>query len=261
MKTIRKTKNTGLYPDFGVIIEGLDINNMNKDETVDLRTKLQEHQLLLVKAKTMRPKEQVEFSKVFGALEKFPYSPTQFKEYPEIFRLSTDTEKGYENVGFYWHQDGSFNTTPTSISIFHLTEIPRTGGATLFANAYRLYDLLPEAMKTIAENLKTEDRGGAVHDVVITHPITGKKAIYLNFGLTRQIYSTNETKQEDIKAALDKISRIINLPDVMYTHHWKEGDIVIIDNYAVFHKATAVKDGSTRTLHRTTIKGHHTLNR
>ena len=116
-------------------------------------------------------------------------------------------------------------------------------------------------MKKIAEHLKTEDRGGVQHDVLIAHPITGKKAIYLSFGLTRQIFSTNHTDRQEIKEVLDEITRIIELPDVKYAHNWKEGDIVIIDNYSVFHKATQVKDGSVRILPRTTIKGNHTLNK
>lgn len=260
METISKIKQTNLYEDFGTIIEEMNLNKIDENEDVDLLDQLHKHQLLIIKSKTLTPSEQVEFSKKFGELEIFPNYPSQFKGFPEIFRLSTDSKKGYKNVGFYWHQDGSFNIKPTPISIFHLTKIPKSGGATLFSNAYKVYDLLPQDMKDIAEHLKTEHNGGVKHDLVITHPITGKKAIYINFGLTHQIYATNNSKIEDIKAVINEIERIINLPSVMYTHDWKEGDIVVIDNYAVFHQATKVNDDSERTLHRTTIKGHHALN-
>lgn len=261
MKTIDNRTVSSLYPDFGSIIKIDNINKVDNEEAELLREKLYKDQLLIVKAKTLHPKEQIQFSKIFGDLETFPYNPSQFKEFPEIFRLSTDIKKGYKNVGFYWHQDGSFNQMPTPISIFHLTEIPKSGGATLFANAQKVYNLLPTEMKKIALHLKTQDRGGAIHDVVITHPITNKKAIYLNFGLTDQIFATNNTKREDIKNVITKIAEIIELPDVKYTHNWQKGDTVIIDNYAVFHKATAIQDNSIRTLHRTTVKGKHMLNR
>ncbi|WP_271766238.1 TauD/TfdA dioxygenase family protein [Aquimarina algiphila] len=260
METISKITQTKLYEDFGTIIENLNIDDIDKKETIDLKALLQKHQLLIVKSRTLTPKEQVVFSKKFGELETFPFYPTQFKDYPEIFRLSTDIKKGHKNVGFYWHQDGSFDIKPTPISIFHLIKIPKSGGETLFSNAYKVYDLLPEEMKTIAEHLKTVHAGGIKHDLVITHPITGKKAIYINFGLTHQIYSINNSKKEDIRAVIDEIERIINLPDVMYAHSWEEGDIVVIDNYSVFHQATRVNDDTERTLHRTTIKGSNTLN-
>ncbi|WP_299519230.1 TauD/TfdA family dioxygenase [Winogradskyella sp.] len=262
METLSPIKKTPIYPHFGATIEGIDVNNLSKEDITYLRNSLNEHQLLILKAHTLSPKEQVEFSSIFGALETFPYNANQFEKHPEIFRLSTDKSKGYQNVGFYWHQDGSFNQIPTPISIFHLTEIPKNGGETLLADAQKVYTMLPDELKNIAENLKTNVSNSAIHDLVIEHPMTKKKGIYLNYGLTQSIFSTDEhVTQLEIKAVIDKITQYLELPDVKYRHKWEEGDIVIADNYAVFHQATPTLNDSTRTLHRTTIKGEYELNR
>ncbi|MBW1296028.1 TauD/TfdA dioxygenase family protein [Aquimarina litoralis] len=261
MKTLNPIKTTPLYPHFGATIEGIGINHLNKEEIIFIKNSLSQHRLLIVKGHTLSPEEQVQFSSIFGELETFPYNVNQFEEHPEIFRLSTDKEKGYQNVGFYWHQDGSFNQNPTPISIFHLTEIPVNGGETLFADAQKVYTMLPKGLKDIAQRLKTNVSGTAIHDLVVTHPITQKKAIYLNYGLTKNIFSEDKSITEiEIKATLDKITQYLELPDVKYKHKWEDGDIVIADNFAVFHKATPTLNDSTRTLHRTTIKGNYTLN-
>ncbi len=262
MATFNPIKTTPIYPQFGAIIDGVDVTNISEDNKALLIKALREHRLLVVKGHTLSPEEQVQFSSIFGELETFPYNSNQFKDYPEIFRLSTNKEKGYQNVGFYWHQDGSFSQNPTPISIFHLTEIPAYGGETLFADAQKVYLMLPEQLKGIAEHLKTNVSGTAIHNLVIDHPITGKKAIYLNYGLTRSIFSKEKNiTQVEIKAVLDKITRYLELPDVKYKYKWEEGDIVIADNFAVFHQATPTLNDSTRTLHRTTIKGEYEHNR
>ncbi len=262
MKTINPLKTTPIYPQFGAVIDGLDVTNISKDGQALIIENLRKHRLVVIKGPTLGPEEQVQFSSIFGELETFPYHPNQFKDHPEIFRLSTNKEKGHQNVGFYWHQDGSFNQNPTPISIFHLTEIPAYGGETLFADAQKVYRMLPKHLKDIAKHLKTNVSGTATHDLVINHPVTGEKAIYLNYGLTRSIFSKEKNITEaEIKAVFDRITQYLELPDVKYKHKWEEGDIVIADNFAVFHQATPTLNDSTRTLHRTTIKGEYTLGR
>ncbi|MEM8907148.1 MAG: TauD/TfdA family dioxygenase [Bacteroidota bacterium] len=263
MKVKAKYRTTALRPDWGLVVNGLDLHQpLDATTATQLQALLQQHQLLVIKGHSaLEPAQQVAFSKVFGTLETFPYNGNQLKAFPEVFRLSTDRKKGYQNVGFYWHQDGSFKPQPTAISIFHLVDLPTNGGATLFANAHQVYDLLPKASQAIAKKLKTRDRGGVVHDLVIQHPFTGREAIYLNMGLTDQIFATSPLERTQISNLLQEIENIFAQATIPYTHHWEKGDVVVADNYAVFHQATAVEGEGTRTLHRTTIEGQHALNR
>lgn len=252
-----------LTPHLGGVITGLNLETATYDDTLvfELKDALENYQLLLVKDKTLTPEQQIRFTKVFGKLETFPYRPTQIPGYPEIFRLSTDIQQGYKNVGFYWHQDGSFREKPTAISAFHLVEIPKSGGDTLFANAYEAYKRIPENLIRLANKLKTVHEGNIVHDLIIEHPVTGKKALYLNMGLVRSVTGFESNEEKEVQELIGHFQSILDHPKVMYRHKWNKGDLMLSDNYSVFHQATETDPGQERTLHRTTVEGELTLNR
>ena len=258
-----------LAPHLGATITGMDLSSSQFDEELkaELFDAFERYQLLVFKGKTLTPKEQVRFTRLFGELETFPYRLTQFKDYPEIFRLSSHIHEGYTNVGFYWHQDGSFRQTPSAISAFHLVKVPKKGGDTLFANAYEAYKRIPVHLLDLANKLKTIHEGNILHDLVIVHPKTGKRALYINMGLVRSVTGFNENGNEN-ENEKDKVEELIGLfqsildhPSVMYRHQWQEGDLVLCDNYSVFHQATETDSNEERTLHRTTVAGTLTLNR
>lgn len=252
-----------LTPHLGAIITGLNLETAEYDDTLinELKDAIKNYQLLLVKDRTLSPEQQINFTKVFGALETFPYRPTQIPGHPEIFRLSTDIQQGYTNVGFYWHQDGSFREKPTAISAFHLIKIPKSGGDTLFSNAYEAYKRVPEKLLPLANKLKTVHEGNIVHDLIIEHPVTGKKALYLNMGLVRSVKGFEKSEENEVQELIGHFQPILDHPDVMYRHKWEEGDLLISDNYSVFHQATQTNPNQERTLHRTTVEGFLTLNR
>ncbi|MEO1050144.1 MAG: TauD/TfdA family dioxygenase [Bacteroidota bacterium] len=247
---------------FGAVITGLDLGGGQFDHNTitEIKDAFAQYQLLIFRDKILTPKDQIRFSQIFGNLEVFPYHPTQLEEYPEIFRLSTNQEEGYKNVGFYWHQDGSFRHKPTAVSIFHLIKIPGKGGKTLFADAYEAYNRIPSELKPLAEKIKTIHDGNIVHDLVIKHPITGKKALYLNLGLVRSIKGFDADEKDKALELIDMFQSILDHPDVMYSHTWQEGDLIVADNYSVFHQATETEPGNERTLHRTSIHGELALN-
>jgi len=251
-----------LTPHLGAIISGLDLSSERFDEQVitEVKDAYEKYQLLLFKDKILTPAEQIRFSQIFGRLELFPYRPSQLSEYPEIFRLSTNENEGYLNVGFYWHQDGSFRTNPTATSIFHLVKVPGEGGQTLFANAYEAYNRIPDHLKPLADKIKTAHDGNILHDLVTTHPETGRKALYMNLGLVRSITGYEASEKDRATELMGLLKGILDHPEVMYAHTWQEGDLLVADNYSVLHQATETTQGHERTLHRTTIQGVHTLN-
>ena len=252
-----------LTPHLGAIITGLDLSSpeFGQEMRVELLDAFERYQLLLFKGKVLAPKEQVRFTRLFGELEIFPYSPTQLKDYPEIFRLSTDINEGHTNVGFYWHQDGSFRPTPSATSVFHLVKVPQSGGDTLFANAYEAYKRIPGHLLEVAHKLKTIHEGNILHDLVIEHPKTGRRALYLNMGLVRSVTGFEENEKGKVDELVGLFQPILDHPSVMYTHRWQEGDLLLCDNYSVFHQATETNSKEERTLHRTTVAGTLTLNR
>lgn len=252
-----------LTPHLGAVISGLDLSASAFDDkqVAALKDAFSKYQLLLFKGSILEPGEQVRFTQLFGNLETFPYRPTQFREYPEIFRLSNHVQEGYTNVGFYWHQDGSFRPAPSAISAFHLVKVPKSGGDTLFANAYDAYNKIPAHLLQVANKLKTVHEGNILHDLVIDHPVTGKKALYINMGLVRSLTGFEESEKERVDELIALFQPTLDDPSVMYRHHWEEGDLMLCDNYSVFHQATKAPSDQERTLHRTTVEGMLTLNR
>jgi taurine dioxygenase len=242
-----------LTPYLGATVSGLDLSQpiaeADKHIILDL---FRDKHLLLFKDKVLSPDEQVRFSEMFGTLETFPYNATQIRGRPEIFRLSNIEDDGYENVGFYWHQDGSFLREPTATSIFHMIKVPQEGGATLFTSMCAAYDSLPDDMKTRINDLKTLHRNGIVHPLVFTHPNTGRKSIYLNLGLTAGVIGL---KASEGQALLEQLNAHLSRPQCVYSHTWHAGDLLVADNYGVAHQATYADPKYPRTLHRTTIKG------
>ena len=115
------------------------------------------------------------------------------------------------NIGNGWHTDHSYDQAPALGSMLYAREVPKTGGDTLFASMYAAYDALSDGLKTTLEGLRAchssrhvfgpEGRRAAatwpaasairklatqdaVHPVVIRHPETGRKALYVNPGFT-----------------------------------------------------------------------------
>jgi len=242
-----------LTPFLGVVISGIDLAKPISQENHETIMKLfREKHLLVFKDKILTPDQQVEFSNLFGTLETFPYNPTQIKNRPEVFRLSNIEGQGYENVGYYWHQDGSFREVPTATSIFHMIEVPEHTGSTLFTSMINAYQSLSDDLKTEIDTLRTVHKNGIIHPLVIDHPYTGEKALYLNVGLTAGVLGMNVSEGT---ALLKSLNEHLNRKECIYTHYWERGDLVVADNYAVAHQATYADPRYPRTLHRTTVKG------
>jgi taurine dioxygenase len=240
----------------GAIISGIDLSSLLKAEIItEIKEAFRQYQLLLFRGKTLSPKEQVMFSNHFGELETFPYTSTQIREYPEIFRLSNRKGDGYENVGFYWHADGSFkHLYPTAISLFHIIDVPvKGGGDTLFTNMYAAFGALPFKKQYFYRQLATIHKNGIEHKLVITHPVTGKEALYINLGLNMGIVGIAEQESDLI---FKEINQHLNREGCTYAHQWQPGDLLMSDNYSVAHQATHPINDSRRTLHRTTVRGN-----
>src|SRR5260370_21578262 len=110
--------------------------------------------------------------------------------------------------GEYWHSDVSCDEEPPMGSILYLHTVPNCGGDTLFASQYAAYDALSPRMKVYLEGLTAthsgehvyratnvlvgrDDRGKvfpqASHPVIRTHPVSRRKALFVNQGFTPHI--------------------------------------------------------------------------
>ncbi|MDB5991965.1 MAG: hypothetical protein JWQ10_3368 [Herbaspirillum sp.] len=245
-------KITALDVGFGAQVNELNLNSLSDQDKEQLRSALLKHGLLVIAGQTLMPQEQVRASEVFGTLETFPPTPSQIKGFPQIFRIASRASDGHTDVGRYWHSDGSFRAVPTPISLWHLEMQPSSGGDTLFTDLQTAYSTLPDDLKQVVTPLTTVHRNGITHPLVMQHPESGVKGLYLNIGLTSGILGM---ESEEAIALMKKLDEHFSRIGAVYRHQWKTGDFVIADNFHVAHRATPVSPLQRRILNRTTVQG------
>jgi taurine dioxygenase len=177
----------------------------------------------------------------------------------------------YESI---WHTDMSYNPEPPSASALYAVEVPPSGGDTGFANMYLAYQTLPEDLRQRIEgrfcrhdasrNSAGELRRGfdevadprqapgADHPIVRTHPVTGRRALFL--GRRRNAY-IHGLEPDDSEALLDALWRHATRPELTWYQQWRKGDLVLWDNRCVLHRRDEFDPASRRLMHRAQIKG------
>lgn len=190
----------------------------------------------------------------------------------DIFRLSNNPDHGFNEVGPEWHNDGSFEREVFGYVVYHIIKAPEGPGNTAFAHLGRAFDALaPELQERYRKCASINSNGGVVHPLVHEHYISGRSSLYLHTGMTGSIIERVGDPQEGeplagIKAwnheEMDElfrnITKLLDRKDIRYNHKWEEGDVIVIDNLAVAHKAMPgahTQKAGLRILHRTTGKG------
>jgi taurine dioxygenase len=220
---------------------------------------LVKHHLLVIRAKVLAPSEQIAFARFFGVPERWPYEASQLAGHPEIYRVANTPGAGHQDIGRYWHADGTFiKGHPTAISLWHVVEHPSQGGDTLFANMHVAYETLPADLEGQVDGLQMVGYSGSVHPVVQTHPVTGRKALYTSIGMTKSFIGLDEA---ETKALLKRLNDHLDRPGGHYRHQWRPGDLIVGDNFSVAHQATPLDPRYPRVLHRVTIRGDASIYR
>ena len=177
----------------------------------------------------------------------------------------------YESI---WHTDMSFNPEPPMGSALYALEVPPAGGDTGFANMYLAFDTLPEDLRRQVEGrLCRHDssrnsagelrRGhsevtdprtapGADHPIIRTHPVTGRKALFLGRRRNAYIQGLDLAASE---ALLDALWAHATRPELTWYQQWRVGDLVMWDNRCVLHRRDEFDPLARRLMHRTQIKG------
>ncbi len=260
----------------------LDLSATLGRETVnDLQRAVGEHGVLLFRNQHLTPEQHIACSRQFGKLEEHVFKDALLKGHPELYVLSNVVEEGQPQgrpyVGNYWHSDLSYMTEPSMGSMLYGLEVPPIGGDTLYANMYLAYQNLSPGMQTVLESLsaehdfahadkhifsKREDRRGlrederpsvppVEHPVLRTHPVSGRRALFVNQGFTSRFSDMTEAESRPLLQFLFQHS--VN-PAFIYRHRWQKGDLLFWDNRCTIHNAIRDYTGH-RHMHRTTIRG------
>jgi taurine dioxygenase len=171
-----------------------------------------------------------------------------------------------------WHNDMTYLPNPPPASVLCAVELPPSGGDTWFCNMYLAYEMLPAALRARIAGLSanhdssytsagTLRKGfeevsdvskapGAKHPLVLTHPETGRKALYL--GRRRNAYIVGMPLAES-EALLDQLWAHATQEEFAMKHRWRLGDVVMWDNRCTMHRRDAFDPAARRILHRTQL--------
>jgi taurine dioxygenase len=266
-QTIEVTK---LTPQIGAEIGGVDLSRpLGNQQFQEVHDALMENLVVFFRDQHLTHEQHKDFGRKFGNLAIHPASPHSPEGHPEILTIHAD-EKSKHVAGEEWHSDVSCDDTPPMGSILYLTEIPPVGGDTLFASMYAAYDGLSPAMQHFLSGLVAihdgehvyrgrynfDDRGKAFpkaeHPIVRTHPVTGRKALFVNRGFTTRIKGLSRLESESL---LRMLYRHVETPEFHCRFRWQQNSVAFWDNRCVQHHAMWDYFPQRRHGYRVTIEG------
>jgi taurine dioxygenase len=225
---------------------------LNQQAAAQLRRLLTIHGLLVIRAVPLTPREQVDFSRGFGDVEVLPLQDSQLPDHPQIFRVSNRPTHGLTEVGRSWHSDGAYLTHPREISIFHIVDVPDSGGETDFCSLHRAYDAASPSLIARLANKRAIFETGVTQPLIRRHPVTGQLGFYVCLGRSRRMVAVPE---DEANSLFCSIEQSVAQEGGMYRHRWYSGDVVVADNFSVAHRSQPTPPNCLRVLHRTTIVG------
>ncbi|HKM64872.1 MAG TPA: TauD/TfdA family dioxygenase [Acidisphaera sp.] len=259
-------------PRIGAEVSDVDITHSLSNRQVDeLHRALADHQVLFFRNQRFTLDSQKAFGRLFGELHIHPNNPGP-PGHPEIMPVHADA-KSKRIAGEEWHSDVSCDPEPPMGSILHLHTVPPCGGDTLFASMYAAYDTLSDRMKSFLEGmtalhsgeryyrranalLGVDDTGrrfpSATHPVIRTHPVTRRRALFVNRGFT---YRINELPEEESDAVLNFLYQHAERPEFQVRFRWQVDSVAFWDNRCAQHLALWDYFPQVRSGNRVTIKG------
>ena len=258
-------------PYCGAEVHGVDLTQPLDEGVVDaLRTGLAEHCVLFFRDQRMTPEQQKALGRHFGELHLHPAWPRLLRGHPEIMEIYSD-EKTQRIAGEDWHSDVSCDPEPPLGTILQMLEVPPVGGDTLFANMYAAFESLSKPMQHFLESLTalhdgestyrgryqgTKEEGKtyprAEHPVVRTHPVSGRKALFVNRIFTTRLVQLAKPESD---AVLAMLLGHLERPEFQCRFQWQPGSVAFWDNRCSQHHAMWDYHPHRRYGLRVTIKG------
>lgn len=267
---------------FGAEIDGIDLTQETSGDLAEsLRQALAEYLVLVFHDQPLGPDQHRALVHVFGTPVVNPYAPGP-EAHPEMTRIIKEADERTGVFGGGWHTDLSFLDQPPGGSILAALDIPPYGGDTMFLSQQAAWDSLPAPMRDLIEyrraahvgkpygikwappleeqSMKGSTKRGdpdadreRMHPMVLTHPVTGRKGLYINPTYTMRLDGLSEDASRPI---LEQLFAHCALPEHCLRLRWQTGMVVIWDNYATQHYAINDYHGFRREMRRATFNNN-----
>jgi alpha-ketoglutarate-dependent 2,4-dichlorophenoxyacetate dioxygenase len=277
-----------LNPEFAGEVSGVDITRpLSRDEVAAIEAGMDRYAVLVFHDQHLSDDAQRAFTRNFGSLESSPGGhiataaerrlPLDMQDASNLDKdhkpLARDDRRRMFNLGNrLWHSDSSYRAVPAKYSLLSGRIVVERGGHTEFADMRAAYDALDVATKAEIEDLVCEhslmfSRGTlgftelsdaeremfrpVRQRLVRTHPVSGRRSLFLSAHAGAIV----GWPVPEARAFLRDVSEHATQPQFVYSHKWRQWDLVMWDNRQTMHRVTRFDEKQVRDMRRTTITG------
>lgn len=258
----------------GAEISGLHLETITDGEFEQLDDALMEHQVVFLRDQHLTPDGHRALAARFGTPAVFPLA--RHLGGTEVLGMIEDTETNGPDAD-YWHTDITWIDAPPKVAVLAALDIPPYGGDTLWADLYGAYDGLSPAMRSIADGLRVRHTQGelfwaafgkavgvaqldelraafpgAEHPLVRTHPVTGRKALFVAGGFMESIVGMD---LQESAWMLQHLQHRVDDSRLQVRWRWQVGDVAIWDERCTNHRALGDHYPQHRLMRRCTVEG------
>jgi alpha-ketoglutarate-dependent 2,4-dichlorophenoxyacetate dioxygenase len=275
-------------PCFAGEVDGIDLATpLSPEDAAAIHAGMDRHAVLVFHGRPVTLEQQMAFTLALGPIEQAIDTglreangyriPTTFADVSNLDKNAQVFERDSRTRLFalgnrLWHSDSSFKPTPAKYSLLHAHSIPSRGGNTEFADMRAGYDALDEETRAMCEDLICEhsqiysrgilgftdfteqerERFAPVRQVLVrTHPVTGRKSLYLSSHAGGIIGWPVPEARAFLRDLIERATQ----RQFVYSHQWRVGDLVMWDNRQTMHRARPFPEHEPRDVRRTTLAG------
>ncbi|MAJ93817.1 MAG: TauD/TfdA family dioxygenase [Rhodospirillaceae bacterium] len=266
----------------GAIVSGIDLRrDLELQDVTAIRNAFLEYGVVVIQEQDLNTRDQIRFCNAMGgtatrgkpADQRADDADSAYDGAVHVVTNLTEDGKPLGSFGdgeVWFHHDGSFREIPYAATVLYGMAVTSTGGETVFANMYMAYDRLSEATKKRIDGLDglnvydyastgrvdlEQDISNInhwVHPLVIRHPDTGRRALYVSPLITARIEGLSKTESDML---LEELFRYQEDDEIIFEHKWNAGDLVMMDNRSITHARRDFPAGEPRMLRRTMVEG------
>jgi len=250
---------TPLCGNIGAEVVGLDLRSIDADTIARVRSLVSQCCVVVFRAQHLVEDELGTFGRLLGPLT---YTAGLYRNSPnaDVYRVHNPGKAKAKTET--WHSDSIYSERSAAYTVLAAHVLPPVGGDTLFVNQYLSYDTLSEAYRRLLRGLTVRHTisdpdfaatvSSAVHPIVRVHPLTGRRALFINAPRARELVGFTPAEGAPILDWLYQHSIAI---DRMYRHRWRPGDVVIWDNRCTLHAGAHDYGDAERVLLRVMTEG------
>ena len=268
-------------PGLGAEVHGVDLKRASSADVAALEAAFAAHAVLFIRDQELELDDLLAVTRKFGTVLRVPYVQGVASHPDVIAVLKEAEEKKIYTFGGTWHSDFSFLAEPPAATLLYAVELPPVGGDTIWASQYLAYEALSDGLKALLEPLRAIHTGAphgtmgpspdvpvshsikmvrndpgadreVVHPVVRVHPVTGRKALFVNPVYTQRFEGMTVAESKPLLGYLHEHSIRAEFTCRL---KWQPGTLAMWDNRCLMHLAVNDYDGHRRLLYRTTTAG------